>query len=249
MKNIPLHNSAREMPEHLLHSQEQTLARPERETRSSDSPYVEQIGRLCIERESVSLCQASGLWNMLVVRYQDERSLSVWGPMTKGATMLYREGAEILSITFPLGTFLPQMPVGPLADTGEFLPRTSATSFWLGDFSWQFPSYENVEMFVNKLVRKGLLVHDPVVDAALQDQAQAMSKRSLQRRFRHATGLSLRTLQALERARHAATLLRQGTSVLDTVEEAGYFDQPHLTRALKRFIGQTPTQIARMGKS
>ncbi|GHO71442.1 hypothetical protein KSC_103340 [Ktedonobacter sp. SOSP1-52] len=162
--------------------------------------------------------------------------------------MLYREGAEILSITFPLGTFLPQMPVGHLADTGEFLPRTSATSFWLGDFSWQFPSYENVEMFVNKLVRKGLLVHDPVVDAALQDQAQAMSKRSLQRRFRHATGLSLRTLQAIERSQHAARLLRQGTSVLDTVEEAGYFDQPHLTRALKRFIGQTPTQIARMGK-
>ena len=162
--------------------------------------------------------------------------------------MLYRAGAEILSITFPLGTFLPQMPVGHLVDTGEFLPRTSATSFWLGDFSWQFPGYENVEIFVNKLASKGLLVHDPVVDAALQDQAQAMSKRSIQRRFRHATGLSLRTLQAIERAQHAAHLLRQGTSVLDTVEEAGYFDQPHLTRALKRFIGQTPTQIARMGK-
>lgn len=162
--------------------------------------------------------------------------------------MLYREGAEILSITFPLGTFLPPMPVGHLVDRGEVLPPTSATAFWLGDFSWLCPGDENVETGVNELVRKGLLVHDPVVDAALQDQGQAMSKRSIQRRFRHATGVSLRTLQAIDRAQHVARLLRLGTSVLDTVEEAGSFDQPHLTRALKRFIGQTPTQISRMAK-
>jgi methylphosphotriester-DNA--protein-cysteine methyltransferase len=44
------------------------------------------------------------------------------------------------------------------------------------------------------------------------------------------------------------TLLRQGASILDTVYQAGYFDQPHLTRALKRFTGQTPAQIARLAK-
>ena len=86
------------------------------------------------------------------------------------------------------------------------------------------------------------------INAALQERPQAISKRSLQRRFLQATGLPLRTLQAIERARHAGSLLQQGVSVLDTVEEAGYFDQPHLTRMLKRFIGQTPAQIARMGK-
>ncbi|WP_255552919.1 AraC family transcriptional regulator [Ktedonobacter sp. SOSP1-85] len=67
-------------------------------------------------------------------------------------------------------------------------------------------------------------------------------------RFLRATGLPLRTLQAIKRAQHAVNLLQQGVSVLDMVEEAGYFDQPHLTRMLKRFIGQTPAQIARMGK-
>src|SRR5438270_126041 len=38
-------------------------------------------------------------------------------------------------------------------------------------------------------------------------------------------------------------LLKQGVSILDTVEQAGYFDQPHLTRSLKYLIGQTPAQI------
>ena len=47
----------------------------------------------------------------------------------------------------------------------------------------------------------------------------------------------------IERARYATCLLQEGVSILDTVEQAGYFDQPHLTRALKRYIGQTPAQI------
>jgi len=44
------------------------------------------------------------------------------------------------------------------------------------------------------------------------------------------------------------TLLRQGASIPDTVYEAGYFDQPHLTRALIRFTGQTAAQIGSMSK-
>jgi len=35
----------------------------------------------------------------------------------------------------------------------------------------------------------------------------------------------------------------QGVSLLDTIEQAGYYDQPHLTRSLGRFIGQTPAQL------
>ena len=37
-----------------------------------------------------------------------------------------------------------------------------------------------------------------------------------------------------------------GVSILDTAYEAGYFDQPHLTRSLKQFIGRTPAQILQL---
>ena len=30
-------------------------------------------------------------------------------------------------------------------------------------------------------------------------------------------------------------------------DDAGYFDQPHLTRSLKRLIGQTPAELLRVG--
>ena len=40
-------------------------------------------------------------------------------------------------------------------------------------------------------------------------------------------------------------LCRDGASILDTVHEAGYFDQAHLTRSLRVLIGVTPAGITR----
>jgi methylphosphotriester-DNA--protein-cysteine methyltransferase len=62
-----------------------------------------------------------------------------------------------------------------------------------------------------------------------------------------AVGLSRRKLQVIERARHAARLLRAGSAIMDVVCDAGYFDQPHLTRALRQLIGYTPAELARGG--
>jgi methylphosphotriester-DNA--protein-cysteine methyltransferase len=52
----------------------------------------------------------------------------------------------------------------------------------------------------------------------------------------------------MKRAQRAAALLEQGVSILDTVHEVGYFDQPHLTKSLKCFVGKTPAQIIRMSQ-
>ena len=121
--------------------------------------------------------------------------------------------------------------------------RSDSKSFWLQGSAWQFPDYENADIFVDRLVREGLLVRDPIVDAVLQGHPQALSIRSLQYRFLQATGLTHKAIQQIERARYAMTLLHQGTSILDTVYKAGYYDQSHMTNSLKRFLGQTPAQI------
>ena len=62
-----------------------------------------------------------------------------------------------------------------------------------------------------------------------------------------ATGLSQSSIRQIERAKQAAILLRQGIPISDTVHEVGYFDQPHLTRSFKKWIGHTPAQILRSG--
>jgi hypothetical protein len=102
---------------------------------------------------------------------------------------------------------------------------------------------KNADTFVDWLVRQGLLVCDPVVDASLQGPLKGCDPRTVQRHFLRATGLPHSAAWQIERARYATCLLQEGVSILDTVEQAGYFDQPHLTRSLKRYIGQTPAQI------
>ncbi len=37
--------------------------------------------------------------------------------------------------------------------------------------------------------------------------------------------------------------------ILDAVDQAGYFDQPHMTRSLKHYIGLTPGQIIDQGRA
>jgi AraC-like DNA-binding protein len=142
-----------------------------------------------------------------------------------------------------LGTFLPYLPTRTLVDAEVNLPAVSRNSFWFCGSVWQLPDYNNADTFVDWLVRKGLLAHEPIVDAALQGHLQDCSLSTIQRRFRHSTGLTQSMARQIERARYATHLLQQGTSIPDTVFEAGYFDQPHLTRSLKSLIGQTPTQI------
>ena len=101
--------------------------------------------------------------------------------------------------------------------------------------------------FVARLVREGIVVRDAGVEAALDNQPGRLPIRSAQRHFLRATGITHRTVRQIERARYATTLLKQGVSILDTVYDAGYFDQAHLTRSLKTLIGQTPMEI-RQGK-
>ena len=99
----------------------------------------------------------------------------------------------------------------------------------------EFPAYEDADVFVDRLVRRGLLVRE--VD-------RRSSERTAQRRTRRSTGLTRRAIGQIERALRAVELVRQGAPLRDVAQGAGYADQAHLTRALKRFVGMTPRQVS-----
>jgi AraC-like DNA-binding protein len=169
----------------------------------------------------------------------------VVGPLTSSGIASWGEGAEILWIKFKLGMFLPHLPTKKYLDSEQALPDASNDRFWWRGAALQFPTFENVEAFVDRLVHEEDLVHDPVVTAAQRDQPIGMSPRTVRHRFLQATGQTQSHIRQYERAIKAASLLRHGVSIADTVFEAGYFDQPHLTRSLKQFVGYTPAQLSR----
>lgn len=210
--------------------------------RISDSPYIETIMYGQTVGDGSAIRPAESGWHMVFVRQIGYwRSLMV-GPWTSAGTTLWEKGGEILWIKLKLGVFMPHLPTRDFMDSEIYLPGASSNSFWLNGSAWQYPNHENAETFIERLVREGVLERDLVVSAALQGQTPEISLRTVRHRFLRATGLTQSYIYQLERAKRAAALLRQGVSILDTVDEAGYFDQPHLTRALKHFLGHTPKQ-------
>ena len=218
------------------------------EGRLSDSPYIETITHGWTANAGSTIRPAESHWHMVFLKLNGQVQPMVVGALTSSGLVSYGEGAELLWIKFKLGTWLPHLPVKNLVNVETSLPLAASRSFWLKGSAWQFPDYENVETFVNRLVQQEILVHDPVVSAALQEQLPEMPDRTVRHRFLRTTGQTQSHIRQMQRARQAAALLEQGVSILDTVAEVGYFDQPHLTRALKRFIGYTPAQIIALNR-
>lgn len=215
------------------------------EVRGSDHPFVEKVWRCHSERADTFLSVAANNFEMVVTRLGGKNFLTLRGPETSATPLdCPAEGAWV-AVRFKVGTYMPRFLPGSLRDHNDVtLPAASGRSFWMNGSALEYPDFDNAETFVKRLVHSGLLSRDPIVDNALLRRPHNLSLRSAQRHFLRFTGVTQAAFRQIERARYASLLLREGVSTLDVVSRLGYFDQAHLTRSLKRFIGQTPTQIA-----
>lgn len=215
------------------------------EAQKSQSSYVEMIWRGQVLQDYAPVCPADTNWNLLFIRHQGTVRVTAEGATTQFVPKTQFEGAEFLVIKFRLGVYMPYIPPTALVNKDALLPNASNTTFWLNGSSWQVPNYENVETFIEWLIREGMVVREPVIDAVLEHQEQPVSTRTIRRRFLHTTGLTLKQIQQIQRAHRAVDLLRQRVSPLDIVYQLGYADQAHMTRSLRRFYGYTPSEIIR----
>jgi hypothetical protein len=228
------------------------------EERSSGSPLVTTMWRTHSVPEKSFISVAVTNWEIVVTHTADGPWVTLRGPETEASVAEIPPDAEFFGIPFRMGTFMPGVDLRPLIGGGLVLPMVSDTSFWLDGSAWELPRPDNADVFVDRLVRAGLLVHDPVAAAALHADGtgdgdagptvrvdlDSVSTRTIERRVARATGLTRGVIRQIRRSERAVDLLAGGTPAPDVARELGYADQPHLTRSLKRFAGQTPSQIA-----
>jgi AraC-like DNA-binding protein len=215
------------------------------EEQRPSSPLIESIWRSESGPASTFTSLAVSRSEIVVTRLRDRTFLTVRGPETRATLAECPADAEFFGITLKLGSYLTLLPSIVLVNQHATLPEATRHSFWLGDDAWPFPDFGHADEFVERLIQRGLLGHEEVVAAVLQNELpeRGQSLRSAQRRFLCSTGLSARTVRQIERARQAVALLEGGHSISDTVFTAGYSDQPHLTRALSQLAGRTPARI------
>jgi AraC-like DNA-binding protein len=174
--------------------------------------------------------------------------VSVHGPESRPvATSLPPDGSWV-GIRFRLGVMLQDVAIPKLVDDGMVLPGASRRSFWWQGGTWERPTYENAESLVARLRREDLIGREALVEDALNGWAGGVSLRTMQRRFFLATGQARRTVRQIEQARRAAVRLREGATPAEVTHELGYYDQPHLTRSVRRYLARTPAELADPGR-
>jgi hypothetical protein len=216
------------------------------EDRETDSPFLERVWRSSSLSAGEFLSMAEGNIELVVTRLPDFVAVTLRGPVTRASLVECPADGEWLGIRFRLGAFFPDLATMGLLDHHDLnLPVLDGRRFWLSGLAWEIPTYDNAEALVHRLAPTGIVRREHSVDAVVLGDIDWMSRRSVQRRFLKTTGMTLSGFQQIARARHAAALLTDGRSILDTTHEAGYFDQAHLTRAVKQLIGTTPARLQR----
>jgi hypothetical protein len=213
------------------------------ETRASDSPWVATVWTCTSEQVTQMTSVATACWGLVFWEREGRAYAGVTGPETTTGIAPVPEGATFVGIEFAVGTSLHSVSTPALVDRGAELGNVTSGRFQLGGVRWETPGADDAEALVDRLVRSGTVVRDPLVEEVRRGDRPAVSDRTVERRFRTATGLTQGAVRQIERVRRASALLAAGVPVADVVSKLEYFDEPHLARALRRFVGRTARQL------
>lgn len=169
------------------------------------------------------------------------------GQATKPMNVSYTAGTSSVVISFAAGVYLPQIPASELLDDVRILPVFNGQFELLGH-SFTIPEFEDAEKMVNEMIHCNLLAHDELVSAGFSDETRVSSARAFQRHFLKATGMTRKQLQQVLRAQEAVRLLKQGKKPIDAAVDAGYADQPHMAKSLKKIMHSKPSNVSDIHK-
>lgn len=199
---------------------------------------ADRVWRTRSDAEDTMTSAARTCCQLIFTRMQGQLLVSLRGPETRATSAPVPPDAEFFGIRLTLGTVLGPHPAASIVDGHVPFPVTDSGRIVIGGEDWEAPTYENVEQFVRRLRDAGLLVRSRLERFAGHPGDQP-SNRTLQRQYRGITGLSRTAVTQIDRVNAAATMLRDGLGWSTVVETLGYFDQAHLARALRRYVGHT----------
>src|SRR4051812_20416455 len=207
-----------------------------------DLPLAQRVWSATCDVPTVFASAAKASSMIAFARHGDGVTVHVRGPETAGTSLTCAAGWEFFGVELRLGAHLPPFPPAGLTDLNDaLLPTLPGDRIRLDNRDWEMPTAQNVDVFLDRLVRAGLLVFDPLVDDIRHgERPRGMSERIAQIRFRRAVGISHRKLVSIEQAHHAAQLLTAGGSIADGGPPGGHYHQPQTARGVRGGAGHPP---------
>ncbi|GAB3811230.1 helix-turn-helix domain-containing protein [Micromonospora zhanjiangensis] len=213
------------------------------EEHASRHPAIRTIWRAHVEEPGRYLLEASEFWDLSFIRHTDGTfSAELDGPTVQARTTASVQGEDYWGLELRAHVFVQGVAKSTVLGGTDRLPVTDGCLL-LGSHRAPVPRWGELEEFVDDLLAVGVLVADEDVRRALGGDYSGLARRTWQRKFREVTGLSPSQVKQLRRARHAYVLLQSGMPAAEAAAVAGFADQPHLTRSLRRIRNETPARI------
>lgn len=218
-------------------------------SRTSTHPLIDRVWETKNIEDGVYLATPDGAWDLIVMIQADgSKSMAIAGQATKSVHVPYQAGSGGVVVSFAPNAYLPHTPGEKLLDAMEFLPNTDEGHFEYQGHTFAFPTFENAEEIVNEMIIKGLIASDELIRSLRDGTPRAASTRAFQRHFLKATGLTQKQFQQIKRAQEAVTLLKEGKRPIEVAADAGYSDQPHLAKSLKKIMESKPSSVDHIHK-
>jgi hypothetical protein len=213
-------------------------------SRASDNPHIDRIWRSQNITDGVYSATPDGSWDLIVmIDRTGARQMALTGQATKPMQVPYQAGTGSVVISFVPGAYLPHYPAEALLDSIIFLPNFDDEHFNIAGHTFAFPTFEDAEVLVEKMVLLGILKNDSVVDGVSKGTPRAASSSTTQRHFVRTTGLTQKYLAQIRQAQRAIRLLQEGKKPIDAAIDSGYTDQSHLAKSLKKIMDAKPSDV------
>lgn len=207
-----------------------------------DSPFVAAVSFMQVERPGAMLVPPDGTWDLVFIRDARGTHAIRTGLTTRAVELRHNGNEEILAISFRASVKL--AAVDPVASLDQgYLLQGDRRRFWVAGEVHEIPTFQNADVFVERLIKRGLLQANPAIQSILDGEPIAVSARTLQRQFKLTTGMTHKRFTMIERARLAAASLRKGEAAQNVVHALGFYDQAHLINSLREIVGLTPSQL------
>ncbi|MGF7229637.1 MAG: helix-turn-helix domain-containing protein [Candidatus Saccharibacteria bacterium] len=217
--------------------------------RLSNNPYIDRVWATQNVTDGIYLATPDGSWDIIVLIQADgSRGVMLAGQATEPMNVPYQADTSSVVISFAAGTFLPAYPGKRMLNLAQMLPCPDANHFTLAGATFAIPTFETAEELAEAMVDQGLLKVDAVVAAILQGDTKALSDRVKQRHFLEVTGLTRKSLEQIRRAQEAVRQLQAGKRPVDVAMDAGFADQAHLSKSLRKIMHKKPSDVNEIHK-
>ena len=121
---------------------------------AGELPLVQRVWSASCDAATSFTSAAKGSSMIAFARTCDRLTVHLRGPETRATQLICPEGWEFFGVELQLGAYLPLFPPSGLADLNDaLLPTLSGDRILLDNRDWEMPTAQNVDVFVNRLVR------------------------------------------------------------------------------------------------